>query len=157
MHVLGTPPAFILSQDQTLHLIYSSWIVRWLFFLSFLLFSLCLHIVKLQISWRFCLVFKDHFLDALVWALHHNTKSNKQSQENILSFWNIFINILLLDEAFKLSVVLLYTFKIAYQVKQLYQPKNLTFFLHAFLKPLTLLYVARFNQILGDSRYKNNE
>ncbi len=34
LHVLGTPPAFILSQDQTLHIIYSYDIRRFVLLLN---------------------------------------------------------------------------------------------------------------------------
>ena len=36
LHVLGTPPAFILSQDQTLHLFFDEKPLSALFFISFL-------------------------------------------------------------------------------------------------------------------------
>ena len=36
LHVLGTPPAFILSQDQTLHLFFGEKPLSALFFISFL-------------------------------------------------------------------------------------------------------------------------
>ncbi len=54
LHVLGTPPAFILSQDQTLHLIFLSL----LFLISSDIFSLLeLTLCVLSISYS---VFKDH-------------------------------------------------------------------------------------------------
>ena len=52
LHVLGTPPAFILSQDQTLHLILCSDNSDELFNIFVLI------LLKLYVSY---LVFKDHF------------------------------------------------------------------------------------------------
>ena len=51
LHVLGTPPAFVLSQDQTLNK----------------KFNLALTLIKELLVYVniFCLIFKDHFVVAL--------------------------------------------------------------------------------------------
>ena len=55
LHVLGMPPAFILSQDQTLKNI-------------FILF--CLFFLATQIILTFCSVFKDHFYPCFTKAFY---------------------------------------------------------------------------------------
>ena len=57
LHVLGTPPAFVLSQDQTLQKVFDLLIK-----IKVLFRSMSKRLLELTLTFLFCLVFKDQFI-----------------------------------------------------------------------------------------------
>ncbi len=66
LHVLSTPPAFILSQDQTLQLNYFLTRINVVLLISFRSYLLCYFKVMTEHLCTYCLVFKDHFFTLFV-------------------------------------------------------------------------------------------
>ena len=74
LHVLGTPPAFVLSQDQTLrksgvsgHRISGCWTFSLMILRLFKSLASCKRLPFLQFALGFCSVFKERYIEISLW------------------------------------------------------------------------------------------